>query len=467
MNYVARNLASKNLLAFIMATQKDYMPGWVHREICARLMRFYVDVKLKKSPRLILTMPPRHGKSQIVSKHFPSWVFGVDPDISTVVCSYADDLVRRINKDVQRIMSSDEYMSIFPFTDINARRSSNVSSVRTTGLFEIPGHSGSFRTVGVGGALTGMGGDILIIDDPFKGRSDAESPTMRERVWDWYTSVLYTRAMPGAGILVTVTRWHDDDLVGRLLKAQEENPNADQWELINYPAIAECDEKYRKEGEALHPERYSLETLNNIRENIGSYDWASLYQQRPAPKAGGVIKREWIRFYDVNDMPRVWDRQLQSWDFTFKDAVKSDNVSGQVWGSVNGYFYLLDNDTRKMDFVAQKRALKRMSELWPMTYEKVVEDKANGPAIINSMSDDVSGLIPYNPQGSKIERAYAVSPLFETGRVFVPRPEQRPWVKSYLDELCNFPGAPHDDQVDATTQALARLKHRGGIADIL
>ena len=275
-------------------------------------------------------------------------------------------------------------------------------------FFEVPGFEGSLRSVGVEGGITGMGADILSIDDPFKDRKSADSPTIRESVWDWYTSTAYTRLSPGGGVLVTVTRWHEDDLVGRLVEAMKQE-GGDQWEIVNYPAIAERDEPHRKKGEALHPGRYPLEMLLRIKHNIGSYDWGSLYQQHPTPRGGGVFKQKWIRHW--TELPRVFDRVIQSWDFTFKDTDNSDNVSGQVWGQVGANFYLLDNDTARMDFVSQVRAMQRMSSKWPDALEKVVEDKANGPAIISALGSRIPGIVPYNPRGSKTARAYSKNPV--------------------------------------------------------
>lgn len=462
-------LSRTNLLAFVKTTMPSYKIGWVHREICGRLMDFLVKVERGESPRLILTLPPRHGKSQLVSKHFPSFGFGVDPDLSFISCSYGDDLSKRVNKDVQRIMDSPIYHKIFPKTSLSKKRNAGGynMAMRTTSLFEIPGYNGSFRSTGVGGGITGMGCDILCIDDPFKDRKSADSPTIRESVWDWYTSTAYTRLSPGGGVLVTVTRWHENDLVGRLFDAMKQE-GGDRWEIINYPAIAEHDEPHRKKGEALHPERYPLEMLLRIKNNIGSYDWGSLYQQHPTPRGGGVFKRKWIRHWTT--IPKVFDRVIQSWDFTFKDTENSDNVSGQVWGQVGANFYLLDNDTARMDFVSQVRAMQRMSSKWPDALEKVVEDKANGPAIISALGSRIPGIVPYNPRGSKTARAYSVSPLFEAGNVFLPpMDEEHPWVKRYIDELLAFPNAEHDDQVDSTTQALDTLVTRdgGGVLDFV
>lgn len=461
------HLSRTNLMAFVKTTMPSYKIGWVHREICGRLMDFFVKVKEKKSPRLILTLPPRHGKSQIVSRHFPAWCFGVDPDTSIISSSYSASLSKRFNKNVQNIIESDTYHEIFPKTSF-VERSERVrfkkrkkSFIKTMEFFEIPGFEGSLRSAGVEGGITGMGADILSIDDPFKDRKSADSPTIRESVWDWYTSTAYTRLSPGGGILVTVTRWHENDLVGRLLDAMKQE-GGDRWEIINYPAIAEHDEPHRKNGDALHPDRYPLEMLLRIKSNIGSYDWGSLYQQHPTPRGGGVFKRKWIRHWTT--MPKVFDRVIQSWDFTFKDTAHSDNVSGQVWGQVGANFYLLDNDTDRMDFVSQVRAMQRISSKWPEALEKVVEDKANGPAIISALGSRIPGIVPYNPRGSKTARAYSVSPLFEAGNVFLPpMDEEHPWVKRYIDELLAFPNAEHDDQVDSTTQALDTLAtHDGG-----
>jgi predicted phage terminase large subunit-like protein len=220
-------------------------------------------------------------------------------------------------------------------------------------------------------------------------------------------------------------------------------------------------ETYGLEREALHPDRFGIQALRRIRANIGEYEWSALYQQHPTPRGGGVFKAKWIRHWGV--LPKVFDRVIQSWDFTFKDAAKSDNVSGQVWMKAGGNFYLLDCDTAKMDFVSQIRAMRRMSSKWPEAVGKVVEDKANGPAIVSVLGSEIPGIIPYTPRGSKTARAYAVSPLFEAGNVYLPPVDaEHPWVREYIDELLAFPNGEHDDRVDATTQALDTLATAGG-----
>ena len=451
-------LASTTLIGFLLATSPTYQMGWVHAEICGELEAFLAAVRRKESPRLLLTMPPRHGKSEIASRRFPAYALGRDPDLSIIATSYSADLASRMNRDVQRIIDDEAYRAIFPGTRLCGKSSGE--GIRTADLFEIVGHRGVYRSAGVGGGITGMGGDIILIDDPIKDRAEADSPTIRNRVWDWYTSTLYTRLAPGGGIIVIQTRWHMDDLAGRLLEAQRSG-QGDAWRVVNFPAIAEEDEPYRKAGEALHPERYPLEQLQAIRAAIGSRDWAALYQQRPAPDGGAIFRAEWLRFWLPKDLPQSFDRLCISWDMTFKDGDDSDYVVGQVWGRKGADFFLLDQVRARMGFTATLAAFRALADKWPQAQRKLVEDKANGPAVIDSLRHAVPGIIPVEPDGSKIARAHAVTTFFEAGNVRIPHPSVCGWVADYVAELMSFPAAPHDDQVDATTQALRDMQsHR-------
>lgn len=451
-------LASTTLIGFMFATSPTYQMGWVHAEICGELENFLAAVRRKESPRLLLTMPPRHGKSEIASRRFPAYALGRDPDLSFIATSYSADLASRMNRDVQRIIDDEVYRAIFPGTRLCGKNSGD--GIRTADLFEIVGHRGVYRSAGVGGGITGMGGDIILIDDPIKDRAEADSPTIRNRVWDWYTSTLYTRLAPGGGIIVIQTRWHMDDLAGRLLEAQRTG-QGDAWRVVNFPAIAEENEPYRKAGEALHPERYPLEQLQAIRAAIGSRDWAALYQQRPAPDGGAIFRAEWLRFWLPKDLPQSFDRLCISWDMTFKDGDDSDYVVGQVWGRKGADFFLLDQVRGRMGFTATLSAFRALADKWPQAQRKLVEDKANGPAVIDSLRHAVPGIIPVEPDGSKLARAHAVTTFFEAGNVHIPHPSVCGWVADYVAELTSFPAAAHDDQVDATTQALRDMQsHR-------
>lgn len=449
-----RRSAQHTLSDFILYTSDNYLMGWVHKEICDTLDQFYEDVKARKSPRLIICMPPRSGKSQIVSRAFPAYALGRDPDLNIIATSYSSDLVSRFNRDVQRIIDNEKYYSVFPDTSLNSQNvktSAKGSYIRTSDLFEIVGHKGSYRSTGVGGGLTGMGADILIIDDPFKDRAEADSGTIRQKVWDWYTSTAYTRLSDGGGVIVMCTRWHTDDLIGRLIRHMNDG-SGDKFTVINYPAIAEHDEPHRKAGEALHPERFSLERLQSIRQTIGSRDWSALYQQKPVPEGGAVFKLDLFNKWNDKTLPPSFDNVLGSWDMTFKDTKASDYVVGQIWAQKDNSFYLLDEVRGQWDFSKTLEMFILMANKWRNVNRWLIEDKANGSAILSVLKKHINGLTPITPKESKLERAYAVQPLVESGQVYIP--SSASWLAGFEDEFLNFPAGAHDDQVDSFTQAL-------------
>lgn len=449
--------ARKGLSYFTLHTKPDYLLGWVHKEICDELDRFLQDVADKKSPRLIITMPPRSGKSELVSRRFPAFALGRNPELQIIATSYSSDLSQRFNRDVQRVIDDEKYFDLFPSTRLSnsrVRTDSRGSYIRTSDLFEIVGHAGAYRSCGVGGGITGQGADILIIDDPIKDRAQAASKTIRDSIWDWYTSTAYTRLSPGGGVIVMATRWHTDDLIGRLIQRMGEG---DTFRIVNYPAIAEHDELHRKAGEALHPERYPLSTLQQIKKTIGSRDWEALYQQHPVPDGGALFKLEWFRRWTASNLPPEFDHTLMSWDMTFKDSKNSDYVVGQVWGKKGPNFYLLDQVRGQWDFVKTKEMVRVLAQKWPRVVRKLVEDKANGSAVISELKSTVSGFVPITPTESKEARASSVTPYFEAGNVFIPEDTEAPWVPHYVSELLEFPAGSHDDQCFVAGTKVATL----------
>lgn len=449
--------ARKGLSFFTLHTKPDYLLGWVHKEICDELDRFLQDVADKKSPRLIITMPPRSGKSELVSRRFPAFALGRNPELQIIATSYSSDLSQRFNRDVQRVIDDEKYFELFPNTRLSnsrVRTDSRGSYIRTSDLFEIVGHAGAYRSCGVGGGITGQGADILIIDDPIKDRAQAGSKTIRDSIWDWYTSTAYTRLSPGGGVIVMATRWHTDDLIGRLIQRMGEG---DTFRIVNYPAIAEHDELHRKAGEALHPERYPLSTLLQIQKTIGSRDWEALYQQHPVPDGGALFKLEWFRRWTASSLPPEFDHTLMSWDMTFKDSKNSDYVVGQVWGKKGPNFYLLDQVRGQWDFVKTKEMVRVLAQKWPRVVRKLVEDKANGSAVISELKSTVSGFVPITPTESKEARASSVTPYFEAGNVFIPEDTEAPWVPHYVSELLEFPAGSHDDQCFVAGTKVATL----------
>ena len=451
MEEARRELARRTMGDFVLYVDDNYRMNWHHRLLCD-----YLDkLACKEIRRLMVFMPPRHGKSELVSRKFPAYLLGRNPDTSIISCSYSADLASRMNRDVQRLIDSEQYLELFPGTQLSnqhTRRFYETRYTRNNNMFEVVDKKGTYRSSGVGGGITGMGGEYIIIDDPVKNREDADSATMREKVYDWYTSTLYTRLEKDGCILLTLTRWHEDDLAGKLLKAAQEG--ADQWTILELPAVCEYPPKpydVRQEGEALWKWKYDEESLEKMKVTVGSRDWAALYQQHPTPGEGGTFKREWWNYYKV--LPDGLYDFVQSWDCTFKDAQSSDYVVGQVWARKGSSRYLLDQVRGRMSFTETLRAIRSLSAKWPQAIRKLVEDKANGTAVIDVLRKEIPGLIPVEPEGGKIVRANAVTAVAEAGNIYLPDPSIAPWVHDFVEEHAVFPNGANDDQVDAQTQA--------------
>lgn len=386
-------------------------------------------------------MPPRHGKSELTSHWFPLWYLTMHPQNRIILCSYEADFAASWGRKVRSSV-----LEHGPGLGLSLRSDSKAANRWTL-------HSGgAMVTAGVRGPITGKGADLVVVDDPTKNFEEAYSPTLRQRTWDWWTSTLRTRLEPDAAIVVVMTRWHESDLVGKLLEQEHD------WRELRLPAIAEDEDQLgRQAGEPLWPARYDANALQEIRRDVGELVWAGLYQQRPAPAEGGMVKRAWLRYYD--ELPKRFDEQLLSWDLSFKGGSDSDFAVGQAWGRAGADCYLLDQVRGRMDFPEQLAAFNSLSARWPQAYRKLVEDAANGAALVASLKRTVPGIVPVPAKGSKEARVAAVSAIFESGNVYLPNPAHRAWVGELVEELVTFPGARNDDQVDATTQALARLSN--------
>lgn len=457
----------KNFRDFILYTHHDYDMNWHHRLLCKKLQLFAE----KKIKRLMIFAPPRHGKSEIISRRLPAFILGINPNASIMSCSYSADLSSRMNRDVQRIIDGEKYKKIFPKTALfgaNVRTVAQNSYLRNNDIFEIVDQRGVYKSAGVGGGITGQGFEYGLIDDPIKNQKEADSPTFRQNIWDWYTSTFHTRAEKDSCIAIILTRWHEDDLAGRLIDLSKADPNADQWEVLCLPAIKEGEPTEidpRHEGEVLWPNKYNLqEILSHKAENAQQF--SAIYQQSPAPPTGNIFNRSWWKFY--KELPTSFDLKIQSWDMTFKDTKSSAYVVGQVWGLKGANKYLIDQVREKMDFVTALRAVLALSNKHPDVWTKLVEEKANGAAIINTLQDEVGGFIAINPEGSKEARASAECSQVESGNVYLPSRELAPWIDIYINEHAVFPNGKYKDQVDTTTQALCylRAKRKKLISDI-
>lgn len=426
--------ARKSLIAFARLTHPNYNPSWHHRLLAAKLE----GVVRGEIKRLIISMPPRHGKTELASLRFAPWYLGLNPTKNIIQATYAAEFAEENGRKARAIVGSDVYSQIFNVS--LAKDSKAVSRWQTD-------QQGSYYAVGVGGPLTGRGANILLIDDPHKNRQEAESSVMRERVWDWFASTAYTRLEDNGAVIVIMTRWHEDDLVGRLLRSEE------QWEVVSLPAIAEENEEYRLSGEALWPEKYNVDALSNIRTTIGSREWTSLYQQRPAAAEGEIFKREWWRYYA--ELPYRFTYILQSWDTAFKTKQENDYSVCTTWGVTDSGFYIIDRWKQRIEFPELKRAVTQLAnEHKPNLI--VIEDKASGQSLIQELQRETH--LPIKAikiDRDKVARAYAVTPTIEAGNVYLPASKE--WVRDFVDTLAAFPNGVHDDDVDSTTQALSEL----------
>jgi predicted phage terminase large subunit-like protein len=386
--------------------------------------------------RLIVTMPPRHGKSLLTSAIFPSWFIGRHPESSIIAASYGQELASDFGRRVKAIVTDLAFRSIFP----NVRLLEDSQATHRLGTIQ----GGLYFAVGAGGALTGRGGDLIVLDDPIKNREEAESDTARRSLQGWFESVLYPRLEPGGRIALIQTRWHEADLCGWLLSEHK----SENWRVVNLPALAETDDPLgRAEGEALWPARYPLETLERIREAIGSAAWLSLYQQRPQAAEGGIFKRDWWRSFDPDDQQEPL-RITLSLDTAFSAKQSADYSVCETFAECADGYYLLHVWRGRVEFPRLIAIVNELADQWN-PHALLIEDAASGQSLIQALrASTILPVIPVKHQSrSKEARAAAASPMVEAGRVFLPR--EAPWLPAFLDELSSFPNGAHDDQVDA------------------
>jgi predicted phage terminase large subunit-like protein len=443
-------LLRNDFRAFVEKTFLTLTPGqtfirtWHIEAIAYQLER----VRRGEIKRLIINMPPRSLKSIMASVAFPAFALGLEPSRRIICASYSGELAKKHSNDFRAVLESRWYRSTFPGTRVGPFKNSETEIELTKRGFRL--------ATSVGGTLTGRGGDIIIVDDPLKP-DDAFSETRRSGANQWFTNTLLSRLddkRTGA-IVVVMQRVHMDDMTG-FLTAQ-----SDEWEILNLPAIAECDETvpcwdgkpyFRKSGEVLSPEREPLDVLEALKMQIGSDGFSAQYQQMPVPPGGAMVKRHWIVRY--KDLPPSSERVmvLQSWDTANKGGPQNDWSVCTTWVVARKRrWYLVDVKRARLDYPALKSIVESHAKQWNAR-RVLVEDAGSGTLLVQELRGRVSGIIAIRPEGDKQSRMAGASAKFEAGQAFLP--ERAPWLADLEAELFAFPGGRHDDQCDSISQAL-------------
>lgn len=430
--------ARDSLIGFTCYTKPDYQIADVHRTIAGALEQ----VERGEIKRLIIQTPPRHGKSELVSRRWPARYLGKFPNRQFISASYGQDLAGDFGRDVRNIIASEEYRRVYP--DVSLAPDSSAKEKWHTS------RGGVYISAGVGKGITGRGADVLSIDDPVRDRADAESETVREGVWNWYTSTAYTRLMPGGAVVLTMTRWHDDDLAGRLLDAAK--AGADQWHVINLPALNE-------DGSALWPERYDVARLAEIEAAIGPRDWASLYMQTPRTGSGTLFKTTQI---SVIEAAPAGKQIVRAWDLAATAATGTRNpdwtVGVKLLRTDDGRYVVLDVARFRggPDEVEQTIVNTAQQDGRSVRVSLPQDPGQAGKQQVLYLTRKLSGFqVESSPEtGDKATRAAPVASQVNVGNVSVVHAA---WNRPFLDELAGFPGAAKDDQVDALSRAFSMV----------
>jgi predicted phage terminase large subunit-like protein len=458
-----RTLAATSPAGLAIATSGGRFKLRRHVEFIDRLI---VEAVAGRGPsRLIVVVPPRHGKSELISRHTPAWFLGCFPEKRVMLCTYGDDFAAswgRKNRD----LLEEHGGGLYGIEVDQASRAAN--------RWDLKDHEGGMQTAGVGGPITGKGADLLIIDDPIKDSEEAGSELIREKQWEWWLSTAGPRLHPGCTVIVLMTRWHEEDLAGRLL-AHAEGSEGEEWSEIRLPCVAEADDPLGRElGEVLWPERWTAEWARKKQADTLPRWWNALYQGRPSPAEGGIFKRAWWKYYVEGEAPpaqRIWT----SWDTALKDKTSGDYTVGIAWLQDLANMYVLRIVRGHWSLVEALAQMKAMHDWITLEHGRAggmcahyVENAAMGPELITAASRSVPGIIPVFGSTDKVSRAEAVTPALEAGNVFLPAHastmEPVSIAGELIEECAGFPNGAHDDMVDALVYGIDPRRWTRGAA---
>lgn len=448
-----RELARRSYPEYLAYTQGPTWKRTRFSEYLASQVQEFVEADTGHSfDILVVQAPPQHGKSITLTESFPSWYIGKYPQRRIILGAYNDEFAERfLRRNKEKVKTAGK--NIFGI-EVN-------SKVDRATEFELNGAKGRIISRGLRSGITGNPGDLIIVDDPIKDRMEAYSPTFREQLWSAWLGSIKTRLSAGAKVIIIATPWHFDDLMARVI-ARETNVR-----VIRIPVEAQDgDPLGRKPGEALCPELGKdnawLTDFKTAYENDpsgGPGAWAAMYMCNPRIEGGNIVKKDWFQFYDPKDISE-WGTTLISVDASFKGGENNDFVAITVWSKLGSGYYLRHCSNKKLDFPQTLTELRMIKAMYPEAFTVLVEDKANGSAIIATLRKEMPGVLGVNPKGGKEARVNAVSGVIEAGNVYIP--ERATWKEDYLDQWAGFPAVPHDDMVDSSTQALSHMLYASG-----
>ena len=431
----------EDFLTYVRKVWPEFIAGAHHRMVAKK----FEDIANGKIKRLIINMPPRHTKSEFASYLFPSWVIGRAPKTKIIQTTHTAELAVSFGRKVRNLLDTGEYKAVFD--DVGLQADSKAAGRWSTN------HGGEYFAAGVGGAITGRGADLLIIDDPHS-EQDALSDTALEQAYEWYTSGPRQRLQPGGAIVIVMTRWSLKDLTSKVLKAQGYAENADQWEVIEFPALMPS-------GESCWPEFWKKEELEGVKASLSVAKWNAQWQQNPTSEEGAIIKKEWWQRWKEDEVPEL-EYVIQSYDTAFSRRETADYSAITTWGVFSPkqggppHLILLDAKKGRWDFPELKNQALDQYNFWePETV--IVEAKASGTPLTQELRQVGIPVVNFTPSkgNDKVTRVHSVSPLFESGMIWAP--DER-WADEVIDECAAFPHGEYDDLVDSTTQALMRYR---------
>ena len=446
--------SSANALAAYAETIATYhgepWHAWpFHRWLASEVLKTVTET----DGRLIINLPPRIGKSQITSKWLPSFYLNLFPERFFCLASYEANFAAEWGRKVRQIFEENE---------LGVKVKQDNRSARAWGTTK----SGGMFTAGAGGPLLGRGFHVGVLDDPYKNWREAHSPTRRLEIENWFSSTFMSRAESGASVIIVHQRWNNEDLTAFL---QREYPG--EWRVITLPALAmPGDPMGRALGESISPERYTAERFEKIKKTTPTPIWEAVYQQKPLESLGSIIKASWFtRFYDSYEELPEFDRKFQSWDFGVKGKLSGSYDCGQVWGEHGADLYLLDQVRDHLDFPAEIAAIRALTAKWPDAITKIIEDKANGPAIMSKLRGEIPGFHAWEPSGDKASRLYSAQPRCQAGNIVLPARRLCPWVGDWLAEVCSAPNCDDWDQIDTFSQLVEYVDkgHSTGLVGVM